>query len=420
MMSLIIRNQLDNKKRENENKQIKVQDKPSRNLSCDLFKHLLTKKRCKICRKVFNKEGENNYQAHYAKCKTLKEQKETLKKMIDDLRQTNNELNLLEALNLRNKKNRNSSYSNKVKVNKEATILSFEDKVKMLRMYIRELKIDWRQGYDSIIVDRSEIIYQSFKQFHTINPYKELKISFKGENSQDAGGLLREWLTVLFQQFLNDKLKMFQRANTDDISYIIKTNQNRNPGRTNLYYFIGQLIAKALLENITINCCFNKILYKLILEESIEYEDLIFIDKLLFHSLNKIFDYEKIEELELYYTVQYEASDGSIVTKELIEGGEDIQVTNENIEDYISLRVERIVYYQKMFVNEIKNGLYEIIPKKMLKQFTCDEFELILNGTPFIDLEDWRTHTTYIDYKNTDLVSNFIIIYSTLPYFHRL
>ncbi len=43
--------------------------------------------------------------------------------------------------------------------------------------------------------------------------------------------------------------------------------------------FLGKIIAKALLDNITLNLCFNKIIYKLILGEKINFEDLMFIDK---------------------------------------------------------------------------------------------------------------------------------------------
>jgi hypothetical protein len=38
-------------------------------------------------------------------------------------------------------------------------------------------------------------------------------------------------------------------------------------------------MAKALIDNITINLCFNKFFYKLILEEDIAFEDLVFIDR---------------------------------------------------------------------------------------------------------------------------------------------
>lgn len=44
-------------------------------------------------------------------------------------------------------------------------------------------------------------------------------------------------------------------------------------------FFLGKIIAKALLDNLTINACFNKLIYKMILSESVTLDDLVFIDK---------------------------------------------------------------------------------------------------------------------------------------------
>jgi hypothetical protein len=46
-----------------------------------------------------------------------------------------------------------------------------------------------------------------------------------------------------------------------------------------ILFFLGKIIAKALLDNLTINACFNKLIYKIILEEKVIFDDLIFIDK---------------------------------------------------------------------------------------------------------------------------------------------
>ncbi len=46
----------------------------------------------------------------------------------------------------------------------------------------------------------------------------------------------------------------------------------------NYFNFLGKIIAKALLDNITLNLCLNKIIYKMILNEKIEFKDLVFID----------------------------------------------------------------------------------------------------------------------------------------------
>lgn len=42
------------------------------------------------------------------------------------------------------------------------------------------------------------------------------------------------------------------------------------------------------MQNVTINVCFNKIIYKMILQEKIEFEDLVFIDGTLYNSLRNL------------------------------------------------------------------------------------------------------------------------------------
>ena len=78
---------------------------------------------------------------------------------------------------------------------------SFDQKVYIFKELIKKIKINWMEGHDSItIVNRDNIIQESMKQFGKINVYKELKINFEGEVNQDAGGLIREWITILFKR----------------------------------------------------------------------------------------------------------------------------------------------------------------------------------------------------------------------------
>jgi hypothetical protein len=76
----------------------------------------------------------------------------------------------------------------------------FKEKLTQFKKRIQSLKVDWREGACTLNLDRDDILSQSMKQFDQINPYKELKINFKGEVSHDAGGLIREWYTVIFKE----------------------------------------------------------------------------------------------------------------------------------------------------------------------------------------------------------------------------
>jgi len=68
------------------------------------------------------------------------------------------------------------------------------------------LKVDWRDGFCSLIVDRDNILVQSMQQINKLDLNKELKINFKGEISNDARGLIREWFTVIFKEIQKSEL----------------------------------------------------------------------------------------------------------------------------------------------------------------------------------------------------------------------
>lgn len=46
-------------------------------------------------------------------------------------------------------------------------------------------------------------------------------------------------------------------------------------------------------------------------------------------------------------------------------------------------------------MSKIKEGLGKVIPNHYLSIFEPYELEMILYGVPFIDVKDWKQHTTY-------------------------
>ena len=286
---------------------------------------------------------------------------------------------------------------------------TFEEKVDYLRFDISKKKIDFINGAEKININREKVLENSLEQFEKINPFKELKINFLGEESQDAGGLIREWLTILFNTILDKNTGLFERSDTDEIGYIVKKNINSSTEKLNKYYFIGKVLAKALLENLTVNCCFNKMIYQLILGEKIQLNDLVFIDKPLYNSMKHLVSMkdecgENIALCELYFSYQYEGEDGGIYEEDLIENGNDILVTKDNLDLYIEKRIEFFTKSQLIGVNEIIKGINTIFPVDYLKIFTSDQLGLLINGTPFIDIDDWRMNTNYKNYNDYDNV----------------
>lgn len=89
-------------------------------------------------------------------------------------------------------------------------------------------------------------------------------------------------------------------------------------------------------------------------------------------------------------------------TVELVPGGDDIDVTNENKEYY----VERKAYYHlyksvQEQIDAFLDGFYEIIPRKMISIFTYKELELLISGLPDFKIADLKANTNYNGYTAT-------------------
>ncbi len=74
---------------------------------------------------------------------------------------------------------------------------------------------------------------------------------------------------------------------------------------------------------------------------------------------------------------------GKIEQKELVAGGIDIKVTNENKLDYLE-KVGKFKMYDciKEQVDSFLKGFHELIPKHLVSIFSYQELELLISGLP--------------------------------------
>ena len=293
---------------------------------------------------------------------------------------------------------------------------TFEEKQSIFKINIQKLKIDWREGSDIITINRDKIIESSIEELSKANIYREIKVRFKGEEEGDAGGIIREWLTLLFKEFQKSENKLFVKADTKDFSLKVYNNKNIDKKKIEIFTFIGKIFALALLNELTINSCFNSYIYKIILDEPVIVDDLFFIDTEIFHSIEKLQKINDISDLGLYFVQNEKDENGKINTINLIVDGANIPVTKENLEFYYQKKIEYIMNKDKLLINQIKKGLFTYIPEQLIKIFSSNELELILNGRPFIDVDDWIENTSYEGYKATDnIIINFWNIVRQLP-----
>ena len=303
-----------------------------------------------------------------------------------------------------------------IEIDLSAKLQSFEEKQGIFKENLQKLKIDWSEGSNFININRDKLIESSIEELSKVNLYREIKVKFKGEEEGDAGGIMREWLTSLFKEFQKPENKLFTKADTSDFSLKIYNDKNYDKNKLKIFDFIGKIFVIALLNDLTINSCFNIYIYKIILDEPVEIEDLVFIDTEIYHSIKKLQNLNDFSNLELYFAENEKDENGNINNINLILEGSNIPVTKENMLYYFQKKIEYIMNKDRIYINHIKKSIFSYIPESLIKIFSANELELILNGTPFIDVSDWIENTIYEGYSSSDdIIIKFWNIVKNLP-----
>ncbi|XP_047469714.1 E3 ubiquitin-protein ligase wwp-1-like isoform X2 [Penaeus chinensis] len=260
-------------------------------------------------------------------------------------------------------------------------------------------------GHIKISVTRQTLFEDSFHQVMRLPAFelrRRLFIIFRGEEGLDYGGIAREWFFQLSHEVLNPMYCLFEYANKNNYSLQINPASEVNPDHLTYFKFIGRFIAMALYHGKFIYSGFTMPFYKRMLNKKLTMKDLESIDPEFYNSLVWIRD-NNIEEccLEMTFCTDFEVL-GKITEVELKPGGKDIQVTEENKEEYIDLMMQwRLTRGQEAQTRHFLEGFSEVVPLEWLKYFDERELELLLCGMQEIDICDWQKHTIYRHYNRS-------------------
>uniref|UniRef100_A0A3Q0R783 E3 ubiquitin-protein ligase n=1 Tax=Amphilophus citrinellus TaxID=61819 RepID=A0A3Q0R783_AMPCI len=253
-----------------------------------------------------------------------------------------------------------------------------------------------------ITVSRQTLFEDSFQQIMALKPYdlrRRLYVIFRGEEGLDYGGLAREWFFLLSHEVLNPMYCLFEYAGKSNYCLQINPASAINPDHLSYFCFIGRFIAMALFHGKFIDTGFSLPFYKRMLNKKLILKDLESIDPEFYNSLIWIRD-NNIEEcgLEMYFSVDMEIL-GKITSHDLKPNGANIQVTEENKEEYISLMAEwRFSRGVEGQTKAFLDGFNEVVPLQWLQYFDEKELEVMLCGMQEVDLQDWQRNTVYRHY----------------------
>ncbi|TIA76152.1 hypothetical protein E3P91_00019 [Wallemia ichthyophaga] len=258
-----------------------------------------------------------------------------------------------------------------------------------------------------IKVRRNHIFEDSYAEIMRQTPNdlkKRLMIKFEGEDGLDYGGVSREFFFLLSHELFSPLYCLFEYSAHDNYTLQINPNSSINPEHLNYFKFIGRCVGLAIFHRRFLDAYFITSLYKMILNKRIGLQDLESVDAELHRSMSWILDNDITDILDNNFVADVETF-GEIQSVPLKEGGEDVELNESNKKEYVDLMVQfRIVTRVKDQFEAFMSGFKELIPQDLINVFDERELELLIGGMAEIDIEDWKKHTDYRGYTESDQV----------------
>ncbi|KAF4121053.1 E3 ubiquitin-protein ligase NEDD4, partial [Geosmithia morbida] len=267
-------------------------------------------------------------------------------------------------------------------------------------------------GQCHIKIRRSHIFEDSFAEItrqSATDLKKRLMVKFDGEDGLDYGGVSREFFFLLSHEMFNPFYCLFEYSAHDNYTLQINPHSGINPEHLNYFKFIGRVVGLAIFHRRFLDAFFIGALYKMMLGKSVALADMEGVDADFHRSLQWMLDND-ISGGILEQTFSTEDEHFGVMTVEdLIPDGRNIEVTNENKKEYVDLmvkwRIEKRIAEQ---FQAFKEGFQELIPHELINVFDERELELLIGGIAEIDVDDWKKHTDYRGYTESDeVVQNF-------------
>ncbi|OMJ18486.1 E3 ubiquitin-protein ligase pub1 [Smittium culicis] len=261
-------------------------------------------------------------------------------------------------------------------------------------------------GQCHIKISRDTIFEDSYNAIKCLTPIdlkKRLMLKFEGEDGLDYGGVSREFFFLLSHEMFNPLYCLFEYSAHDTYTLQISSNSSINPDHLEYFKFIGRIVGLAIFHRRFLDSFFTTSFYKMILGKPITLDDMQSVDNEIYNSLKWALDND-VTGMDFTFSVE-ESKFGEIVEVELKPGGAEIEVTEENKKEWVQLNVQyRICDRIKPQFDAFLSGFNELIPQDMIQVFDERELELLIGGLAETDIDDWKKHTDYRGYTESDQV----------------
>jgi len=258
---------------------------------------------------------------------------------------------------------------------------------------------------------------QAFRQLQHKNPivYKHIfasdrvfQITYHAESGIDAGGVFREGVSAMVQDLFSsaEHFNLFilcpngQHETHLNCEKFVPNPKHTGPLAISMFEFVGKLMAMSLRAKLMLPFELPSLVWKKLGGEDPDLSDLHAIDAITCQLLRAlqhcdedgVVDQETFADkygTKLMWT--YNGSDG--VERELYKGSSTRAVTYETRLEYCTaLQAARLQEFDDQ-VEALSRGFQSVFPERILQLFTWDQLEVLVSGSPTVDIDMWKLHT---------------------------
>ncbi|KAI3795752.1 hypothetical protein L1987_38409 [Smallanthus sonchifolius] len=292
-------------------------------------------------------------------------------------------------------------------------LLDFESRRNLVMLMLPEIKGEDEELHE-MLIDRSQLLSESFNYISKAKPENLRGGLFMEFNNEEATGpgVLREWFFLVCQEIFNPQNALFVACPNDRRRFFPNPASKVDPLHLRYFKFAGRVIALALMHKVQVGIMFDRTFFLQLAGMNISLEDIKDADPYFYSSCKQILDMDPIivDQDALGLTFVHEVEElGSMKVVELFANGKNIVVNSRNRKEYVELLIQhRFVTSVANQVAKFAKGFADIvgdekIQKLVFKTLEFEDHDGMLHGSEnMISVEDWKVHTEYNGYKETD------------------
>ncbi|KAG2624791.1 hypothetical protein PVAP13_3KG174800 [Panicum virgatum] len=246
-------------------------------------------------------------------------------------------------------------------------------------------------------IRRNRLLEDAFDQLSLLSEEDlkgPIRVSFINEHGEEEAGIDGGGI---FKDFMENITRAAFDETADHLLYPNPASGLVHELHLQYFHFLGSLLGKAMYEGILVDLPFATFFLSKLKQKYNFLNDLPSLDPELYRHILFLKHYNgDISELELYFVIVNNEY-GEQCEEELLPGGRDMRVTNDNVITFIHLVANHRLNYQiRAQSTHFLRGFQQLIPKDWIDMFNEHEIQVLISGSlESLDIDDLRSNTNY-------------------------